>query len=72
MTHIDLRHFLPLDNPGQSPGSRHKAGDREKFKADLEYVINADPALLPDAMPENLFEQKFAEKLLANEDMLFE
>lgn len=49
-----------------------KAGDREKFKADLEYVINADPALLPDAMPENLFEQKFAEELLANENMLFE
>ena len=49
-----------------------KAGDREKFRADLEHVINADPAQIPDVMPENLFEQKFAEELLANENMLFE
>lgn len=49
-----------------------KAGDRDNFRADLEYVINADPSRLPEVMPENLFEQKLAEELLANESMLFE
>ena len=49
-----------------------KAGERKKFKADLEFVINADPARLPDLMPENLFEQKKAQLLLNDEEMLFE
>lgn len=49
-----------------------KAGNREKFRADLEHVINADPSTLPDVMAENLFEQKFAKDLMVNEDMLFE
>lgn len=49
-----------------------KAGDREKFRGDLTHVINADPSNIPDVMPENLYEQKIAEALLADEDMLFE
>jgi len=49
-----------------------KAGELEKFKSDLEFVIHADPALIPDLMPENLFEQKKAQLLLDDEEMLFE
>lgn len=49
-----------------------KAGDKEKFIHDLEYVIRADPSLIPEVMPENLFEQKLAQKLLDQEDLLFE
>lgn len=49
-----------------------KSGDREKFRADLEYVMNADPAQIPDVMQENLVEQKFARQLLDQEDLLFE
>jgi tetratricopeptide (TPR) repeat protein len=48
-----------------------KAGDRDKFKQDLEYVINADPALIPEVMPENLYEQKLAQMLLEQEDLFF-
>ncbi|MCH7764258.1 MAG: hypothetical protein IIB95_11070 [Candidatus Marinimicrobia bacterium] len=48
-----------------------KAGDRDKFKQDLDYVINADPALIPEVMPENLYEQKLAQMLLEQEDLLF-
>lgn len=49
-----------------------KTGDREKFRNDLLFVINADPAMLPEAMPENLFEQQLAKNLLARENLLFE
>ena len=49
-----------------------KSGDREKFRADLEYVMNADPAQIPDVMQENLVEQKFARQLLDQEDLLLE
>jgi len=48
-----------------------KAGDRDKFQQDLEYVMNADPALIPEVMPENLYEQKLAQMLLDREDLLF-
>ncbi|HBR86892.1 MAG TPA: hypothetical protein DEA65_03520, partial [Candidatus Marinimicrobia bacterium] len=49
-----------------------KAGDQEKFIQDLEYVINADAALIPEVMAENLFEQKKAQFLLDEKEMLFE
>ncbi len=49
-----------------------KSGDRELFRKDLEFVLAADPTLIPEVMPENLFEQKIAKKFLDQEDMLFE
>jgi hypothetical protein len=49
-----------------------KLGNRELFEEDLEFVINGDPSLLPDAMPENLFEQEKAKELLNNAIILFE
>jgi len=49
-----------------------KSGDRESFEKDLQFVIDADPALLPDAMPENLLSQERAEELLTHTNMLFE
>ena len=49
-----------------------KLGNRELFEEDLNYVINGNPALLPDAMPENLIEQEKAEKLLNSLSILFE
>lgn len=48
-----------------------KAGDREKFRQDLEFVINADPVLIPEIMPENVYEQKLAQMLLEQEDLFF-
>ncbi len=48
-----------------------KAGDREKFRQDLKFVINADPTLIPEVMPENLFEKKLAQILLEQEDSFF-
>ena len=41
-----------------------KLGNQDLFEEDLNYVINADPSILPDAMPENLFEQEKAKELL--------
>ncbi len=49
-----------------------KAGNREKFESDLMHVINADAALIPEVMAENLFEQKKAQFLLDQKEMLFE
>ena len=49
-----------------------KLGNRELFEEDLKFVINGDPSLLPDAMPENLFEQEKAKELLNNTTILFE
>lgn len=49
-----------------------KAGNREQFIRDLNYVINADPTLIPEVMPENLLEQEKARLLLARESLLFE
>lgn len=49
-----------------------KAGNREKFESDLMHVINADAALIPEVMAENLFEQKKAQLLLDQKEMLFE
>ena len=49
-----------------------KLGNRELFEEDLQFIINGDPSLLPDAMPENLFEQQKAKKLLRDVTILFE
>jgi len=49
-----------------------KAGNREQFHADLQFVIDADATVLPDVMPENLFEQEYAKRLLEREHLLFE
>ena len=49
-----------------------KLGNRELFEEDLEFIIKRDPSLLPDAMPENLFEQEKAKELLNNATILFE
>jgi hypothetical protein len=49
-----------------------KLGNREQFQDDLKHVIETDPSLLPDAMPENLFEQEKAKELLNNQTILFE
>ena len=49
-----------------------KSGNREAFIKDLQMVLNADPTLLPNISPENLFEQEKAKKLLLKESKLFE
>ena len=49
-----------------------KLGNQDLFEEDLKYVINADPSILPDAMPENLFEQEKAKELLKHTSILFE
>jgi len=49
-----------------------KLGNQVLFEEDLKYVINADPSILPDAMPENLFEQEKAKELLKHTSILFE
>ena len=49
-----------------------KLGNRELFEEDLKTIIDSDPSLLPDAMPENLFEQEKAKELLNNVTILFE
>jgi len=49
-----------------------KLGNRELFEEDLKFIINGDPSLLPDAMPENLFEQERAKELLRDATILFE
>jgi len=49
-----------------------KSGNREKFVQDLQFVLQADPTLLPEVSPENLLEQEKARRLLANESALFE
>lgn len=49
-----------------------KTGELQKFVQDLNTVINADPAVLPEVMPENLLAQERAEELLTHTSMLFE
>ena len=49
-----------------------KSGNRESFIKDLQMVLNADPTLLPNISPENLFEQEKAKRLLLKESKLFE
>ena len=49
-----------------------KSGNRESFIKDLQIVLNADPTLLPNISPENLFEQEKAKRLLLKESKLFE
>jgi len=49
-----------------------KAGDRTAFEEDLKLVLDADPTVLPDVMPENLLAQERAEELLTHINMLFE
>ena len=49
-----------------------KAEDREHFHRELQEVLLADPAQIPEIMPENLFEQGIAKQLLEQESSLFE
>lgn len=49
-----------------------KAEDREHFHRELQEVLLADPTLTPGIMPENMYEQKIAAKLLEEEALLFE
>lgn len=49
-----------------------KASNREQFHNDLMRVVNADPTILPDVMPENILEQEYAKRLLEREHLLFE
>ena len=49
-----------------------KKGDKDSFIKDLQYVLNSDPTKLPEASPENLFEQEIAKDLLKKKDSLFE
>jgi hypothetical protein len=49
-----------------------KAEDREHFHRELQEVLSADPAQIPEIMPENLFEQEIAQQLLEQESFLFE
>jgi len=48
-----------------------KSGNRKSFVKDLQMVLNADPTILPNISPENLFEQEKAEVLLLKESTLF-
>ena len=49
-----------------------KNGDKDSFVKDLQYVLNADPTKIPEASPENLFEQELAKILLLKKESLFE
>jgi len=49
-----------------------KSGNQDAFIKNLQMVLNADPALLPNISPENLFEQEKARKLLLKKASLFE
>ena len=49
-----------------------KSGDRDSFVKDLRFVLNAEPTIIPEASPENLFEQELARILLSKEESLFE
>lgn len=48
-----------------------KVNDRQLFESDLHYVLNTDPEVLPDIVPEQKVEQEKAKKLLAEIDDLF-
>ena len=46
-------------------------GDRKMFEKLLQDTLAADPAAIPDLVPENTLEQRKAKRLLAREDDLF-
>jgi hypothetical protein len=48
-----------------------KVEDRALFESDLRFVLDTDPAVLSDIVPEQTVEQRKAEKLLAEIDDLF-
>ncbi len=49
-----------------------KTGEPELFRQNLEEMLEMDPAMIPEVMPENLFEQEIARFLLSQESKLFE
>ena len=49
-----------------------KAENRELFNSQLKSIIDINPSIDPEIIPENIFYQKRAQQLLAQEDTLFE
>lgn len=49
-----------------------KNGNRDSFVNDLQFVLNTEPTKIPEASPENLFEQELARILLSKKESLFE
>lgn len=49
-----------------------KTGEPELFRQNLEEMLEMDPAMIPEVMPENIFEQEIARSLLSQESKLFE
>lgn len=49
-----------------------KAGNRDRFHEELSWVIEQDPAVNPNIIPENLRDQELAKSLLKQESYLFE
>jgi tetratricopeptide (TPR) repeat protein len=49
-----------------------KAQDKKLFEEHIDYVLKADPAVIPEIAPENRIEQKKAKELLTKKDELFE
>ncbi len=49
-----------------------KAGNRDRFHEELTWVINQDPTVNPNIIPENLRNQALAKALLEQETYLFE
>ncbi|MBN21179.1 MAG: hypothetical protein CL678_07815 [Bdellovibrionaceae bacterium] len=48
-----------------------RKGNKELFKKELEWVINADPTVLPEIIPEQIIEQRKARAMLQNIDEYF-
>jgi len=48
-----------------------KKGDRELFKKELEFVLNAKTNVIPELEPEHILEKEKAKKLLSKMDQLF-
>ena len=49
-----------------------KAQDKQTFLAQLDYVLSTPPSALPDAEPENRYEQALAKQLKEKADELFD
>jgi hypothetical protein len=49
-----------------------KSGDREEFRRLLTRIVEEDPSVIPEVYAENLYEQRTAKKLLAQEQLLFQ
>lgn len=49
-----------------------KRQDRDLFVRELQWVIDSDPNMLPETVPENIVEQRKAREALARVDELFE